>query len=100
MPTTAPVGASTPTREPVRSVRHSLGEAMLTNDTRIDDLTRLRKGHWIQAWLGRELRYVGVVDLLAPDLGMVWIREGNLGERKLLDASEYTLYWCTPFLRR
>ncbi|MFI7583489.1 hypothetical protein ACH9DO_06825 [Kocuria sp. M1N1S27] len=46
------------------------------------------------------MQYVGVVDLIAPDLGVVWIREGDLGERRLLEVGEYTLYRCTSSPQR
>ncbi|MEX5277920.1 hypothetical protein [Kocuria sp. CPCC 205261] len=43
---------------------------------------------------------MGIVDLVAADLGVAWIHEDELGERKLLDAHEYTLYRSVRSARR
>lgn len=62
--------------------------------TRPVPVTELRKGDRIEARDRYQQRYVGIVDLVARELGMVWIRETHLGERKLLDPTEHRLYRC------
>jgi hypothetical protein len=56
----------------------------------------LRGGEQIQAWVGPMVRYMGVVELASPRLGVVWIRDAALGERIMLDLCEYRLYLSHP----
>lgn len=67
---------------------------MRSTSTRTVAVTELRRGDRIEARNSHQQRYVGVVDTVARELGMVWIREIRLGERKLLDPSEHQLYRC------
>lgn len=57
-------------------------------------VTELRRGDRIEARDSYQQRYVGIVDIVARELGLVWIREAHLGDRKLLDPSEHRLYRC------
>ncbi|PLC12816.1 hypothetical protein AUQ48_12005 [Kocuria flava] len=65
---------------------------MRSPSTRTVPVTELRRGDRIEARNSYQQRYVGIVDTVARELGMVWIRETHLGERKLLDPSEHQLY--------
>jgi hypothetical protein len=55
---------------------------------RIYDLGRLRPGDQIQVWHRGQLQGVGTVDEAAPALGVVWIREGLDGYRRLIHAHD------------
>lgn len=67
---------------------------MRPTSTRTVPVTELRRGDRIEAQGSYQQRYVGIVDIVARELGVVWIREAHLGERKLLDPSEHRLYRC------
>ncbi|MFE4541051.1 hypothetical protein [Arthrobacter sp. NPDC056727] len=45
-------------------------------------------GDDINAWQGGHLFHTGTVTDLLPAMGLFWIRERALGERRLLDMSE------------
>lgn len=62
----------------------------------IHDLTRLRPGERIQAWRQGQLLYVGTVEEVAPDLGVVWIREVVDGYRRLVHAQDTELRYPRP----
>jgi hypothetical protein len=62
--------------------------------TRTVPVIELRRGDRIEARHSHQQEYVGIVDVVARDLGVVWIREARLGERKLLDPREHRLYRC------
>lgn len=49
----------------------------------------LRVGDQVQAWSGPVLHYVGIVELASQKLEVVWIRDLDLGERRMLDVHEY-----------
>lgn len=55
------------------------------------DLEMLRNGEHINAWEGSILISSGLVDLAAPSLGIVWIRQDGLRERKLILCPNYDL---------
>lgn len=63
-------------------------------NTRLVPITELRRGDRIEARHSYQERYIGIVELVARELGVVWIRETRLGERKLLDPTEHQLYRC------
>ncbi|MGQ1795871.1 hypothetical protein ACT4S5_01855 [Kocuria oceani] len=63
-------------------------------NTRLVPLAEIRRGDRIEARHSYQPRYVGVVELVARELGVVWIRETHLGERKLLDPTEHQLHRC------
>lgn len=48
----------------------------------------LQTGDRIEAWTARALQHTGTVDQTLPRMGLVWIYEDPLNERKLLDAAE------------
>ena len=52
---------------------------------------RLQLGQRVQAQLHGVAHWTGTVETVAVPLGVVWIREDGLGERKLLDLREYQL---------
>lgn len=54
------------------------------------ELSQLTVGEHIEAHHIRADHYAGRVEVIAPDLGVLWIHESVLGERKLLQASEYS----------
>lgn len=54
-------------------------------------LSALRPGDHLEAWENGMLRHAGVVEEVAPDLGVVWIRERGLGARKMLSADQHCL---------
>ncbi|MHC5560656.1 hypothetical protein [Kocuria sp. U4B] len=57
---------------------------------RIYDLARLRPGDRIQVWHRGQLQDVGTVEEAAPSLGVVWIREGLDGYRRMIHAHDDT----------
>lgn len=71
------------------------GKVMTTSTGHISP-TELRRGDRVQAWVGSEMQYVGVVDLVSPELDVAWVRDVALGERKMLDLREYRLYRDRP----
>ena len=54
-------------------------------------LSALRPGEHLEAWENGMLCHTGVVEEIAPELGVVWIRERGLGARKMLSADQYCL---------
>lgn len=48
----------------------------------------LSVGEQVNAWQGGRLFHTGTVTDLLPAMGLFWIRESALGERRLLDMSE------------
>ncbi|MEV4954093.1 hypothetical protein [Paenarthrobacter nitroguajacolicus] len=56
------------------------------------DIEMLQPGDQINAWEGNVLISSGLVDLTAPDLGIIWIRQFGLGERKLILCLDYDLH--------
>ena len=54
-------------------------------------LSALRPGDHLGAWENGMLCHAGVVEEVAPELGVVWIRERGLGARKMLSADQYCL---------
>ena len=55
------------------------------------ELSTLRPGDHLQAWEHGMLCHAGVVEEVAPELGVVWIREPGLGARKMLSADQHQL---------
>lgn len=64
---------------------------MADTESRIHDLSAVRTGVPIEAWMGGMLRHRGVVDESAPHLGVVWIQEWGTGMRIMVDLSETEL---------
>lgn len=58
------------------------------SDLVVQDCTDLSLGDHINAWQGGHLFHTGVVTDLLPAMGLFWIREWALGERRLLDMAE------------
>lgn len=48
----------------------------------------LSVGDEINAWQGGCLFHTGIITDVFPSMGLFWIREQALGERRLLDMSE------------
>jgi hypothetical protein len=69
---------------------------MMTTSTGQIPPTELCRGDRIQAWVGSERQYVGVVELISPELDVAWVRDVALGERKMLDLRECRLYRDHP----
>lgn len=65
------------------------------SDLVVQDCTDLCLGDHINAWQGGHLFHTGVVTDLLPAMGLFWIREWALGERRLLDMAELeiTRFW-------
>lgn len=61
---------------------------------RVTDVVSLCLGDFVQARLqdGRTI-YDGEVESVDFQHGFLWIRHGALKERKLLDVSEYEMWW-------
>ena len=54
-------------------------------------LSALRPGDHLGAWENGVLCHAGVVEEVALELGVVWIRERGLGARKMLSTDQYCL---------
>lgn len=52
----------------------------------------LRPGQPVQARTHGVVHWTGTVETVSVPLGVVWIREDGLGERKLLDLQEYQVH--------
>ncbi|MET3773003.1 hypothetical protein ACJJV6_08450 [Arthrobacter nitrophenolicus] len=61
------------------------------DETQLFDLRMLGQGDRIHVSEDDTLRYSGVVDTSAPSLGIIWIRQDGLGERKLIICTDYRL---------
>lgn len=57
-------------------------------DLVVHECADLSVGDQVSAWQGGQLFHVGIVTDLLPAMGLFWIREWVLGERRLLDMSE------------
>ena len=61
---------------------------------RVTDVVSLCLGDFVEVHLkDGQLIYCGEVDVVDFQHGFLWIRHGALKERKLLDASEYEIWW-------
>lgn len=54
----------------------------------VDACAALKAGDRIEAWRGGSLLHRGTVTQTMPGMGLLWIREDSLYERKLLDMAE------------
>jgi hypothetical protein len=64
---------------------------------RIDDLSGLQRGDTIEARTYETVHYRGEIELIAPRLGVLWLRHGSWRHRKLLDPADYELWkLCAP----
>ncbi|MEX5237846.1 hypothetical protein [Kocuria arenosa] len=57
---------------------------------------QLRLGQRVQAQGHGVAHWTGTVETIAVELGVVWIREDGVGERKLLDLREYRIHPQDP----
>lgn len=57
---------------------------------------QLHPGQRLQAQVRGVPHWTGTVETVAVELGVVWIREDGLGERKLLDLREYQIHPQDP----
>lgn len=53
---------------------------------------KLHPGQPVQARIRGVVHWEGTVETVSASLGVVWIRENGLGERKLLDLREYHVF--------
>jgi hypothetical protein len=53
-------------------------------------------GQSVQARVHGVVHWSGTVETVSVPLGVVWIREDGLGERKLLDLQEYQVHPQEP----
>ena len=60
------------------------------------ELSTLRPGDHLEAWEHGMLCHAGVVEEVAPELGVVWIREPGLGARKMLSVDQHQLRTGDP----
>ena len=72
------------------------GEAVCGIDVRIEDLDRLRSGDRIEIWQDEQLHCVGIVELAAPALGVLWIRDALDGYRRMLHLHDAVLRYHLP----
>jgi hypothetical protein len=68
--------------------RRGLIEQAAAVAERINDVTILHRGDLIEAMGPSGNYYHGEVDDISPPMGIVWIIDGSLGFRKMLDAEE------------
>jgi hypothetical protein len=54
----------------------------------VHECSDLSAGEEINAWKGSHLIHSGTIADLIPAMGLFWIRERALGERRLLDMSD------------
>jgi hypothetical protein len=57
----------------------------------VQECAELSVGDEIHAWNGGRLFLTGTVTDLIPTMGLFWIREQALGERRLLDMSDLAI---------
>ncbi len=57
----------------------------------VQDLTQIRPGDHLEAWSQAVVRHRGIVEEAAPGLGVVWIRESGIGERRMLASDTFEL---------
>ncbi|WP_353710690.1 hypothetical protein [Arthrobacter sp. K5] len=57
-------------------------------DLIVHECADLSVGDQINAWQGGHLLHTGIITDRSPALGLFWIREPALGERRLMDMSE------------
>lgn len=62
----------------------------------LQDLGALRPGHQVEVWHHGHRQCVGAVEETAPSLGVVWIREGLDGYRRLVSTQEVELRRHVP----
>lgn len=57
----------------------------------VRDCSDLSVGEQIQVWQGDRMYETGTVTDLFPAMGLFWIRERVLGERRLLQMSDFQI---------
>lgn len=57
---------------------------MIEFDFDVRTLRSVHPGQRVEVWEGQELRCRGLVEEHVPQLGVVWIREAGIGERKMI----------------
>jgi hypothetical protein len=61
--------------------------------------TELVPGDQVTVWAQEVLHYSGTVEIVAAELGFIWIREDGtdgIGARRLLDVREYRIHRQDP----
>jgi hypothetical protein len=62
----------------------------------VEDCADLSIGDHINAWQDGRLFHAGIITDLLPAMGLFWIRERALGERRLLDMNDLTITRVLP----
>lgn len=57
----------------------------------IQDLTQVRPGDLLEAVSQGVVHHQGVVEDTAPAVGVVWVRDARIGERKMLATDNFEL---------
>lgn len=78
-----------------RSLPPALLRAPGSTGARVQDMSDLRAGDVVEIRRWDTVRYRGVVDVVCPRLGVLWVLDGPLRDRTLVHASEYTV-WRMP----
>ncbi len=55
-------------------------------------LAYLRSGDWVHVTRRGEICFAGIIDEVSSKLGLVWIREPAVGERKLFSPPEHAFH--------
>lgn len=84
---------------PARFLPTAPSRASVPMGARIHDLSDLRAGDVVEVRRWDTVRHHGVVDVVCPRLGVLWVLDGSLRDRTLVHASEYTI-WRMPLQAR
>ncbi|GAA3684147.1 hypothetical protein GCM10023081_22280 [Arthrobacter ginkgonis] len=60
--------------------------------SKVVDISALTKGDRIEVRRGGLVLFGGLVDEAAPELGIVWLREHTLNERRILDPAGVSIW--------
>lgn len=63
---------------------------------RVHDMSELRAGDVVEVRRGDTIQRRGVVDVVCPRLGVVWVLDGPLRDRTLLHAADCAI-WRIPY---
>lgn len=59
-------------------------------------VAELVSGNRVHAWVGEVLHHSGTLEMVAVELGVIWIREDGIGDRELLDVREDRIHRTGP----
>ncbi|MFF0991570.1 hypothetical protein [Kocuria nitroreducens] len=60
----------------------------------IHDLRQVRLGDHLEAVSQAVVHHQGIVEDIAPDAGVVWVRDTGIGERMMLASDTFKLRIC------